>query len=124
MKTCIVIGAHGFIGSAIVAEAQQRGYAVTAVDRDNYEAQRGASATLLINANGNSRKFIDERDPAQGFELSVSSVLNALLDFKFDQYIQISSGAIYPREDNPQHNREDTPLQPAGMSPYGFHKWL
>ena len=54
MKTCIVIGAHGFIGSAIVAEAQQRGYAVTAVDRDNYEAQRGASATLLINANGNS----------------------------------------------------------------------
>ena len=116
MKTCIVIGAHGFIGSAIVAEAQQRGYAVTAVDRDNYEAQRGASATLLINANGNSRKFIDERDPAQGFELSVSSVLNALLDFKFDQYIQISSGAIYPREDNPQHNREDTPLQPAGMS--------
>ena len=124
MKTCIVIGAHGFIGSAIVAEAQQRGYAVTAVDRDNYEAQRGASATLLINANGNSRKFIDERDPAQGFELSVSSVLNALLDFKFDQYIQISSGAIYPREDNPKHNREATPLQPAGMSPYGFHKWL
>lgn len=124
MKSCIVIGAGGFIGSAIAAEAQQRGYALTAVDRHNYAVHRGASATLLINANGNPRKFIDERDPAQGFELSVASVMHTLHDFQYEHYFQISSGAIYPREDDPRHNGEDTSLQPADMSPYGLHKWL
>ncbi|NLB65986.1 MAG: SDR family oxidoreductase [Lentisphaerae bacterium] len=124
MSTCTVIGAKGFIGSAIAAEAARRGYKVTAVDLDNYDACRGTPADLVINANGNSRKFIDERDPQEGFELSVVSVMRALRDFPAGRHIQISSGAIYPREDDPRHNREDTPLSPTDMSHYGFHKRL
>ena len=68
MKTCIVVGAQGFIGSALAAEAAARGYALTAVDLDNYAACRGAAADLLVNASGNSRKFIDDQDPVRGFE--------------------------------------------------------
>ena len=47
MKTCLVIGAQGFIGSAIAAAAAARGYELSAVDLDNYAEFRGAAADLL-----------------------------------------------------------------------------
>ncbi len=124
MKTCLVIGAKGFIGSAVAAEAAARGYAVTAVDLDNYQESKGAEAGLLINAAGNSRKFIDDQDPVKGYELSVTSVMNVLHDFRFKFYVQLSSGAVYPDEGNPHKNSEETVLQPSEMTRYGFHKWL
>ncbi len=124
MKTCLLIGAKGFIGAALAAAARARGYALTAIDRDNYAQSQGAQADLLINAAGNSRKFLDDQDPLQGFELSVSSVMRSLHDFKFNFYIQLSSGAIYPDEGNPANNAESSLLDPAAMTRYGFHKWL
>jgi nucleoside-diphosphate-sugar epimerase len=124
MKTCLVIGAKGFIGSAVAAEATARGYAVTAVDLDNYQELTGAEADLLINAAGNSRKFIDDQDPVKGYELSVTSVMNVLHDFRFKFYVQLSSGAVYPDEGDPRKNNEETLLQPSKMTRYGFHKWL
>ena len=124
MKTCLVIGAKGFIGSAVAAEAVARGYAVSAVDLDNNKDFQGLETDLLINAAGNSRKFIDDQDPVKGYELSVTSVMQALHDFRFRFYVQLSSGAIYPDEGNPRENSEETPLQPSKMTRYGFHKWL
>lgn len=124
MKTCIIIGAKGFIGSAIVAEAKARGYSTTEVDLDNYTSAIGSQADLLINAGGNSRKFIDDQDPVKGYELSVTSVMRLLQDFRFKKFVHLSSGAIYPDEGDPAKNAEDTKLDPATMTRYGFHKWL
>jgi nucleoside-diphosphate-sugar epimerase len=124
MKTCLVIGAKGFIGSAVTAEAAARGYTVSAVDIDNYKDFQGSEADLLINAAGNSRKFIDDQDPVKGYKLSVASVMQILHDFRFKSYIHLSSGAVYPDEGHPQKNGEETPLQPSKMTRYGFHKWL
>lgn len=124
MKTCIILGAKGFIGSTVVAEAVSRGYQVLGIDVDNYESYSGARADLLVNAAGNSKKFIDDQDPVKGFEMSVNSVMRALNDFCFDFYIQLSSGAVYPRENDPDQNAENTVLCPEEMSRYGFHKWM
>ncbi len=124
MSTCLIIGAKGFIGSAVASEAIARGYTVTAVDLDNYDAVKGSTVDLLINAAGNARKFIDDQDPIKGYALSVTSVMNALQDFRFSYYVQLSSGAVYPDEGNPRNNAEDTVLTPEHMSRYGFHKWL
>jgi nucleoside-diphosphate-sugar epimerase len=124
MKTCLVIGAKGFIGSAVAAEAAARGYATTAVDLDNYDAAKGGAFDLLIHAAGNSKKYIDDRDPLKGYELSVASTMNALHDFRFSFCVLMSSGAIYPDEGDPRNNDERTELAPERMSRYGFHKWM
>lgn len=124
MKTCIVIGAKGFIGSAVATEAMNRGYKVAAVDRENYQEHIGMETDILVNAAGNSKKFIDDQDPVQGYELSVGSVMRVLHDFSFDVYVQLSSGAVYPREDDPAENSEATLLEPSAMTRYGFHKWM
>jgi nucleoside-diphosphate-sugar epimerase len=124
MKTCLVIGAKGFIGSAVAVEAATRGYTTTSVDLDNYKDFKGWETDLLINAAGNSRKFIDNQDPLKGYELSVTSVMQVLHDFRFRFYVQLSSGAVYPDEGNPLNNSEETPLLPSRMTRYGFHKWM
>ena len=76
-----VLGGQGFVGSAFVRAAAKQGHAVTAITRQNYEQWRGRPCDLLVNANGNSKKFLAEREPAQDFDASVVSVLRSLLDF-------------------------------------------
>ena len=120
----LVLGAKGFIGSAIAAEAQRRGLDLLAVDRGSYAAAVGSACDVLINASGNSRKYIDDRDPVSGFELSVASTLHALRDFRFGLFIQISSGALYPHEGDPAQNGEATGFSLPLRTAYGFHKWL
>lgn len=124
MPRCIVIGARGFIGAAVAAEAVCRGYEVVPIDRANYGEGKGQSADLLVYAGGNSRKHLDERDPAEGFARSVADVLRVLLDFAPRRFVLLSSGAVYSHEDDPARNREDAPLAPQDLARYGFHKWL
>ena len=64
---CIIIGAKGFVGSAVAAEAERRGHRLTLVDVDTYDELRGTAGDLLINANGNSKEFLSREGPALDF---------------------------------------------------------
>lgn len=121
---CIILGGKGFVGSAIVAEARQRGYRTTVVDKDEYAGAIGTSCDLLINANGNSKKYLATQDPGQEFDLSVRSVLRSLHDFKTNHYVHLSTIDVYPNHQDPAANTEDTPIDEKALSPYGFHKYL
>ncbi len=120
----LVLGSAGFIGSAIAAEAARLGHEVVGVGRERYAAFVGTACDILVNACGNARKYLDERDPVAGYEKSVSSTLRALRDFHYGVFVQISSGAVYPREDSPAENSEDIRLAPPLPTLYGFHKWM
>ena len=124
MTTCVVIGAKGFVGSAVAREARRRFDRVAEVDLDNYAAMAGTRGDVVVFAGGNARKYLDERDPKEGFDLSVRAVQRALLDFPCGFFLHLSSGAVYPEEGNPEKNGEETELRPEGMGRYGFHKWL
>ena len=119
---CIVLGGKGFVGSAIVAEARSSGFDIIVVDKDEYDAARGTSCSLLINANGNSKKFLGRENPALEFDLSTRSVLRSIHDFPADRYVFLSSMDIYPDVSDPSLNREDSVIDIARQSPYGFHK--
>ena len=122
--TCLVLGGRGFVGSAIAREAQARGFATTIVDKDNYDACAGASVDVLINANGNSKKYLAAQDPCQEFDLSVHSVLRSLHDFKARLYVYLSTIDVYSDMRNPANNSEESPIDEKALSPYGFHKYL
>jgi nucleoside-diphosphate-sugar epimerase len=119
-----LIGGRGLVGSAFARVLQAQGRPFAILDRTTYKDYIGQSCSLLINANGNSRKPLAKQDPMADFDASVRSVRASLVDFRFERYIHLSSCDVYPDCSTPETTREDQTLDPAAQSPYGFHKYL
>jgi nucleoside-diphosphate-sugar epimerase len=119
-----IIGGNGFVGSAIVRRCQSQEIPHQVLTRDNLHLFTGSSCDILINANGNSKKYMSVRDPLWDFDASVRSVRGSLVDIKATRYIQLSSCDVYPDCSSPQLTREDLLLDVSKQSPYGFHKYL
>lgn len=119
-----LLGGNGFVGSAFARACEATGREYEVITRSNYAAFVGKACKVFINANGNSRKYLAQRDPVGEFDASVRSVRSTLTDFKFDQYVHLSSCDVYPDCSSPENNSEDQPVIVAHQSPYGFHKHL
>lgn len=119
-----VIGGNGFVGSAFVRLLQVRDVPHSVVTRANFDSLRGTACEILVNANGNSKKYISDREPMTDFDMSVRSVADSLHAFKSDHYVLLSSGDVYADPSAPQHTREDSAIDLAALSRYGRHKRL
>lgn len=119
-----LIGGHGFIGSAFARLLSRRGEPYTIITRDNAADYRDTSCRLLINANGNSRKYLADRDPLAEFEASVTSVARSLAWYRADTYLLLSTGDVYPDTSAPELTDEDQSIDPSRQSRYGLHKHL
>lgn len=121
---CLVLGGSGFVGSAIAAEASRRGWETTAFSSKTACQAIGQACDLLINANGNARKYLAAENPALDFDLSVRTVARSLQEIRAARYVYISSSEVYRDSSHPDTSREDAPPEWESLSPYGFHKRL
>lgn len=119
-----IIGGNGFVGSAIVRACHTAGRECAVITRDNYDLFRGRKCSILINANGNSKKFLSNEQPLLDFDLSVRSVRASLIDFESKFYVHLSSCDVYPDCSSPATTREDQPIDVSRQSRYGFHKLI
>ena len=119
-----VVGGNGFVGSAYVRLLAARGIAHQVVTRENYDRLKGTSCDILINANGNSKKFLAAHEPLNEFDQSVRSVARTLEDFRCGTYVFLSTGDVYPDQSSPTVTSEDKAIDPGGQSRYGLHKFL
>jgi nucleoside-diphosphate-sugar epimerase len=124
MNSVFLLGGNGFVGSAYQRWLETIGTDFVVLDRHNYGDFIGYECDILINANGNSKKFLAKDDPKGEFQASVVSVRNSLVDFKFNKYIYLSTSDVYPDCSRPHLTREDATLNVAEQGPYGFHKYL
>jgi len=122
--TCLVIGGRGFVGSAIVRAARRAGWETTAVGRRDYASAVGRRFDVVINANGNAKRFLAEREPAVDFDASLRSVVRSLVDFPCDRYALVSTVDVYEAPDREDATGEDAPIDPMRLGTYGFHKRL
>jgi len=119
-----IIGGNGFVGSAYVRLLAARGIAHQVVTRENYDNLRGTSCDVLINANGNSKKFLASREPLNEFDQSVRSVARSLEDFRCKTYVLLSTGDVYPDPSSAAATDEDQAIDAGRQSRYGLHKCL
>ncbi|MGZ3420125.1 MAG: NAD-dependent epimerase/dehydratase family protein [Polyangiales bacterium] len=119
-----VIGAEGFVGSAFVRHLRAGSYDVAPVTRATYREHAGKPSDVVIDAACNSKKFLADRDPFAEFELSVSHRLHTLRDFPAKTHVHISSVDVYSDLTSPSTTREDSPIDLARQSHYGFNKLL
>jgi nucleoside-diphosphate-sugar epimerase len=122
--TVFIIGGEGFVGSAYTRFCQEHNLNHLVINRANYNDYIGSSCDLLINANGNSKKFLAKQDPLLEFDESVCSVRKSLLDFKAKKYVFLSSCDVYPDCSNSDATQESNIIDISMQSPYGFHKYL
>lgn len=119
-----IIGGKGFVGSAIVRACQRSGFAYQTITRENVDEFTGTACDILINANGNSKKYMSEREPLWDFDASVRSVRASLVNIRAGRYVHLSSCDVYPDCSSPELTQEDQALDVTGQSAYGFHKYL
>jgi len=120
-----IIGAGGFVGSAFVRQAAAAECEVVPITRANYEAHRGSEFDVLVDAAGNSKKYLADEDPGEDFRRSVEHRLRTLLDFRAGVHLHVSSVDVYEDLTSPATTREDRVIDgPRSSSRYGFHKLL
>ena len=120
----LILGGKGFIGANLVEYCRTVGMETVSVDRDDYDHKKGENCDVLINAAGNSAKYLAAADPRRDFALSVTPLLDSFSDFHCRHYVFISSVDVYPDHSEPATSREDATIDPSMVSHYGLHKLL
>lgn len=120
----LLIGHTGFVGSAIKRYLEDKNISYLGVNRGNYDKFKGASVGTLINANGNSKKYLAAKEPLEDFKQNVVSTMMTLRDFEFESYIFISSIDVYEKHSSTDETIEEISINPLNLSNYGFDKYL
>ncbi len=119
-----LLGGDGFVGTAYARLFESLGLDFVVINRGNYESHVGQGCDVLVNANGNSRKFLAAQDPKAEFDASVRSVVHSLDDFPSGAYVFLSSGDVYPDQSAPAATLEAQSIDARRQSRYGLHKHL
>lgn len=118
-----VLGSQGFLGSEI-CNRFKADYDVIGITRLNYNSLLGNQFDILINANGNSKRYWANDNILKDFEASTISVYKTFFDFKASFYIYISSADVYPEHAEESKTAEEAEIDTSNLCPYGFHKYL
>lgn len=118
-----LIGGNGFVGSAYARLFTKLGLAYRVITRDNAADFYGTSCDVLINANGNSKKYLADKQPLDDFDASVRSVAKTIEVFNPEYYVHLSTGDVYS-ETTLDKSDERRVLDPSSMSRYGLHKYM
>lgn len=111
------------LGSDLVKYLSQS-FLVTSISKDNYAQFTNRAFDVVVNANGNSKRFWANTNPLDDFTASTVSVYKSLFDFKFNTYIYISSSDVYVDHSSNASTSENQIQDSSKLSPYGFHKYL
>lgn len=120
----VVLGGRGFVGSAFARLLARRNVPHKIVGREDYLEAVGTGCEVLVNAAGNSVKYLADQDPAADFTQTVDVAVRAGRAFRPRLYVLVSSVDVYCDLHRRDATTEDSPLDPGRASMYGFHKQL
>jgi nucleoside-diphosphate-sugar epimerase len=120
-----LLGAQGFVGSAFRRLLEARpGVQLLPVTLENYLDLRGQGGDVLVDASGNSKKFLADENPVEEFDLTVAHRLRTLQEFPARCQLHISSVDVYDDLSSPATTAEDRPVDRTRQSRYGLHKLM
>jgi len=119
-----LFGHKGFLGSAFSRFFKTKKIPYVGIDRKNYFEFVGSKCDIFINVNGNSKKYLAEQNPLLNFEMNVTNTFRTFTDFSSKKYIHVSTVDVYNDFKNPNHNSENSIIDPSSLKNYGFSKYL
>lgn len=121
LKRIAIIGSSGMLGSDLVKYLSPI-FRVTPINRENYNTYIGSFFDIVINANGNSKRFWANQHPLEDFIKSTVSVYKTIFDFIYQEYIYLSSSDVYENHGDPRSAHEKHVINADRLSFYGLHK--
>lgn len=115
-----VFGGQGFIGSAFCRYLKSKNIKYISLNRKNYKNFFNTKCDIFINCNGNSVKWLSEKNYKDDFHKNVISTYNTLKNYNFKKYILISSGEVYNK--NLKIKKEISKIYLNNLSNYGLNK--
>lgn len=92
MPSVAVIGANGYVGSALYQELLRSvKYSVVGVTRENYSAMQERDFDVIINCAMPSARFWAKNHPEEDFIETVKKTADLLYGWKFKKFVQIST---------------------------------
>lgn len=92
MPSVAVIGANGYVGSALYQELLRSAkYSVVGVTRENYSAMKERDFDVIINCAMPSARFWAKNHPEEDFIETVKKTADLLYGWKFKKFVQIST---------------------------------
>lgn len=92
MTSIAVVGAKGYVGSALCAAlARVASHSVSEVTRENYAEMRKGEYDILINCAMPSARFFAKNNPDKDFTETVQKTADLLYGWKFKKFVQIST---------------------------------
>lgn len=118
-----IIGSAGFVGGYLSGYFRDTGAEVVAIERRTPLPEE--ELDVVIDCNGDARRFWVNENPIEGFTVSVHSVAERLARLKTAKYVYLSSIDVYgARTGDRQASREEASLSLEGLDYYGFYKLL
>jgi nucleoside-diphosphate-sugar epimerase len=88
MKKIAVIGANGFVGSALCRQAREK-FELTKVTRQNYEDCRVKEYDIVINAAMPSKRFWAFQNPLLDVKETIVKTSNIFYGWNYNKFVQI-----------------------------------
>ncbi len=118
-----ILGGNGFVGSAFVRFCKQHDIEYAIITRHNQQFWKHKSCDVFINCNGNAKKYLADKQPANDFRMNVQSTVDVLHDFNYNTYVHISTVDVYHDPSDYDMTKEDfCPINVQLLSNYGFSK--
>ena len=93
-KVVYLVGGKGFVGSQITKILKKK-FIIKIITKKNFKYFKKKKCDFLINANGNSKKYLADKSYLLDFKLNVLSTVKIINEFTFDKYIHLSSIDVY-----------------------------
>ncbi len=91
MSSLAVVGAKGYVGSAVCAALKSTPHSVVEVTRENYAQMQKSEYDILINCAMPGARFFAKQHPDQDFIETVQKTADLLYGWKFKKFVQIST---------------------------------
>jgi len=119
MPRAAIVGPGGFIGAAVRAELETRGYEAVPLERGS-DAASVPHCNIAFFCAGSSAAHLSSKDPMRCLRANVIDLYGYLSALKVDRWVLMSSLSVYPAD--LARKSEDAPVDVSALSVYGMHK--
>jgi len=119
-----ILGGNGFVGSAFVRYCKKNKIDYVNIEINNYNEYKNTKCDVFINVDGNSKKYLADREPLTDFDMNPRTVLKTIQEFSFKKYVLISTVDVYNDPSNTKKTYEHSIIKPDKLSNYGLSKYI